>query len=1126
MEFLHKGPWKFIISLLLALILIVQTYVGVCNNDTCMASGTSCFLNDRAADIAGSTPLLAPGLLNSTGLSGQGQIIGIADSGLDKGSISDIHLDLQSEAGKMPKVAMLKSYSGRTVPDDPNGHGTHMAATIAGSGQASEGKYRGIAPGASLYFQALLDQEDQLRIPPNLDQLFRPAYAAGVRIHVNGWGNSGNAYTGNSAQIDNFVYEHPDFLPVFGAGNSGPGAATITGEANSKNALAVGSSQIPRPAFSNEARYVDQAAGSSSRGPAQDGRIKPELLAPGSAVISACSSLTTSNFQPDSKYTLMGGSSMAAAVTGGSLALLREYLNTHKGINNPSSALLKSLLVNGAKDAAGGPSNGCGFGILDLLGTVLALHEERFNLVEEPVGIHSGETREYKLHLDSGEAPFKVTLAWVDPPAKSGASSALVNNLDLLVRDPHGKIYYGNDFLQTGNIDQVNNIEQISIPKTITGEYTVIIKGANLDANYPAQAFALVYGQPLQQGIVQGIDKNGNINLLDDSKLDLTSLKTNSVVNGQKLLNLEQVAAGSDIYWSSKAAYFLGRKWEASGVQVLTESNQKMLLEINIQDREGGFFIEPQALADGEPYVWLNSQPLAGVEEIPVGATVHTCINPGHQTVWQIEAEYDEVHGFVEKLSPDKREIKLVQNNNAYIIAQNAAISYSDQLVDCDDLNAPYGSAETASLDELAPGMRVSLAISPADKEVKYIKVSRDLVIGEVQAVNANMQQMILDTGKSYKIFPGVQLFKDGQKVNIDDIEPGIKIAALLLPGTDDIIQLQAISNIAYGRVAYVNAKDKTLYLFDHKNQFKIYELKQEAEVFKRGIQVNASSIESGMWVRIVLGKSGKQIWRVDIAEALPAESKVLFSNDLEQKVFTMDDDTSYTYSAFTSFIKAGYMVSPDLILPGDKLVTSMLESIYQHSPFLARVEAVSQPDARIPELKADAYALNGVLIIQGNSNASRIILYRGDGSHTDITAGPDGSFSAIYTLQENEREVRILAMDSLSGGIKGIDLKILDFPVPQGDSIFIDISGDPAEQHIINLSKRGIISGYGDGTFRPGQLLTRAEFITIMARTKNWDIEASAAEPCYFKDNRQIPWWAVGAVYAARNLGLISGYP
>ncbi len=90
-------------------------------------------LNDRSQQIIGADLLSAPGFVTPAGLTGRGQVVAVADSGIDKGSMEDIHPDLASQPGQKPKIIMLKSWAGRLIADDPVGHGTHMAGTIAGS---------------------------------------------------------------------------------------------------------------------------------------------------------------------------------------------------------------------------------------------------------------------------------------------------------------------------------------------------------------------------------------------------------------------------------------------------------------------------------------------------------------------------------------------------------------------------------------------------------------------------------------------------------------------------------------------------------------------------------------------------------------------------------------------------------------------------------------------------------------------------------------------------------------------------------------------------------------------------------------------------------------------------------
>ena len=155
--------------------------------------------NDRARILAridsdGSPP--TPLLLET----GKDQLIGVADGGLDAG-----HPDF---AGRIVHVTANN-------PSD-HGHGTHVAGSILGSGAASRGAFRGMAPDADLFFQSVADANGKLTgIDPSFGKVLREAYVAGVRIHNNSWGTeAGSAYLANSLELDRFVSAHPDMLVV------------------------------------------------------------------------------------------------------------------------------------------------------------------------------------------------------------------------------------------------------------------------------------------------------------------------------------------------------------------------------------------------------------------------------------------------------------------------------------------------------------------------------------------------------------------------------------------------------------------------------------------------------------------------------------------------------------------------------------------------------------------------------------------------------------------------------------------------------------------------------------------------------------------------------------------------
>lgn len=437
---------------------------------------------------------------NPGGLSGEGQIITTSDSGIDSGNLETLHTDLRDRVCGIGVV--LGCYD-----HDESGHGTHTAGSIVGNGSNSmdraEGPIRGTAWGARLWAWFCGGTDGYVYTPGSADELFRPDqgnYPA--YIHSASWGSSTmGAYTSNCRDYDAFVWKNPDFLPVFSAGNDGRNGDGTTGSpAAAKNLLTVGATQNLRTDHDGGWGNGDPTKTTvfSSRGPCQDGRIKPDIATPGSGILSTRSHDVDydehgyGNY--DEFYAYDSGTSMSCPLMAGAVALVREWLMKDRGFSDaepPTSALLKAIVTGGAKDAPV-PNNSQGWGRFDLQSTLFPSNRA-VHLIDR---IPFEDNTDFAWIVETtNTAPFEVQLAWVDYPGSpdNGSMPQLVNDLDLIVERMDGgdaTILYGNGGKEP---DVLNNLESVRIASAEPNRYLVTVACKDLPYDYTDGGAAALY---------------------------------------------------------------------------------------------------------------------------------------------------------------------------------------------------------------------------------------------------------------------------------------------------------------------------------------------------------------------------------------------------------------------------------------------------------------------------------------------------------------------------------------------------------------------------------------------------------------------------------------------------------
>ena len=406
----------------------------------------------------------------TTTLDGSGQIIAVGDSGIDHD-----HGDFGSRIIKRTSVT-----PGDSSTADGSGHGTHVACTAVGSGFRSSGQYAGVAPGAEIVFQAMEDDESGNLYSYGIDTMLAQAYNDAARFHTNSWGSGSGfgSYTTSAEDADDRIsmwdqyWQYEGMTVLFSAGNEG--SSGISPPATAKNVIAVGAHQN-RYSGAPDAMYPY-----SSEGPTDDGRIKPDVIAPGMYVRSCEAQESGGSSDLGQWYEEFSGTSMATPAAAGASVLIREYLMEIAERPAPQASLIKAMLILGAEDIGTPniPNNVEGWGRIDLTNSLVPDSDVGI-FVDDRHRLRSGEYDDYSFDVTRAGEPLKVVLAWSDYPGSSSSTDQLRNDLNLEVISPDGSTtYIGNVFSQGrsvsgGQADSTNNVEVVLIESAGTGVWTV-----------------------------------------------------------------------------------------------------------------------------------------------------------------------------------------------------------------------------------------------------------------------------------------------------------------------------------------------------------------------------------------------------------------------------------------------------------------------------------------------------------------------------------------------------------------------------------------------------------------------------------------------------------------------------
>lgn len=444
--------------------------------------------NTESALASGTNQLQEGGLLNLN-LDGSGLLIGVWDGG----PVQQNHPEFVDDEGNS-RVTNIDN-TGTQGGSEPSDHATHVTGTIAASGVNPNAK--GMAPNANIISYNFNNDLTEMTLAVGNNPIILSNHSYGVGVS-----NDGNtipswimgAYDSQARDLDELAVAHPEYLIVASAGNSGnvsytgglfTGFDKLTRDKNAKNNLVVANSNPEVNIFTNTVTS-NPINTSSSQGPTDDLRIKPDITADGTNLESSI---------PTDAYDSFTGTSMAAPTVTGTLALLQQYYEQMNG-NYMKAATIKGLVCHTATDDnfRVGPDPIFGWGFLNAVfaAETITKNSNGQALIEEKNLTQDG-TYSLTFNAQSGDL-IMASISWTDVPGipVSGSENLnnttprLINDLDLRI-EKDGTTFlpwtldYSEDsgFSNSKADNVVDNFEKIEFTAPSSGTYTLTVSHKN-----------------------------------------------------------------------------------------------------------------------------------------------------------------------------------------------------------------------------------------------------------------------------------------------------------------------------------------------------------------------------------------------------------------------------------------------------------------------------------------------------------------------------------------------------------------------------------------------------------------------------------------------------------------------